>query len=647
MLAKKIALLPLTVGLCMGVSHASAPLIQDGKSEESKIYQRVLTTPGCVLKKNAADKSGESVPVFSRYYVYADDGSALQVGADANGTISGFLDKGCTVQWKMQTALMFTNPANRDRSLIFKDKEGLDEIVNSQEPEAMVAPLLKDASAGRSAKGIISIEPETYVDYKSQFYLLPILDSEETMFDDGNYVRELNIASVTKKDSEKANAQDSANAIKTFKSALVFVIDSSISMQPYIDRTKKSIDAITTQIKENGLEDSVHFGLVSFRSNTKAVKELEYTSKVFVKPGEVRDAAGFALKLKDFNQAKVSSKLFDEDSFAGINDALQHIDWKDYGGRYIVLITDAGGIEGTNELSTTKLDAKELRAEAQHKGVAIYALHLLTDTPNAKKNQPKAKAQYEDLTYYAGINKSLYYPIEAADVNVFGKKIDKLGYEIAEQVKRATLGMDAVGSKADEVAMNNEADEMTQDTLKLGYAMQLAYLGQKLGTKSPDFLTGWIADRDLKAHDKATCTPVVLLTKNELSSLYDVTRSILESADKGQLDSEGMFNDLRAVAVNMGRDPSQLNQNTSTKIKDLGILGEFLEGLPYKSQIQDLDEDSWAALGPDEQNQTIQALESKLNYYKMCNEDSARWIKLNEKEDISNAVYPIPLEELP
>lgn len=53
-------------------------------------------------------------------------------------------------------------------------------------------------------------------------------------------------------------------------------------MQPYIDRTKETISAITKTIKEQKLSDSVHFGLVSFRSNIKATPGLEYTSKIYV-----------------------------------------------------------------------------------------------------------------------------------------------------------------------------------------------------------------------------------------------------------------------------------------------------------------------------------------------------------------------------
>lgn len=85
-------------------------------------------------------------------------------------------------------------------------------------------------------------------------------------------------------------------------------------MQPYIDRTKETISAITKTIKEQKLSDSVHFGLVSFRSNIKATPGLEYTSKIYVKPGEATDEKQFKEKLNTLNQAKVSSKYFDEDS---------------------------------------------------------------------------------------------------------------------------------------------------------------------------------------------------------------------------------------------------------------------------------------------------------------------------------------------
>ena len=192
-----------------------------------------------------------------------------------------------------------------------------------------------------------------------------------------------------------------------------------------------------------------------------------------------------------------------------------------------------------------------------------------------------------------------------------------------------------------------EQDSLDEDTRLLGYAMQLSYLGTVTGTKAPDFIEGWISDRDLVAHNKPVAEPVVLLTKLQLSDLKELTRHILDSANQGILNPEDMFSQLRSLAVSMGRDPASMQDGTSLKISSMGLLGEYLDGLPYKSRLQDLDEETWSSMGPDEQNQTIEDLENKLTYYQKCNDDTDRWVNLIPGADSSEAVYPVKLELLP
>ncbi len=639
MIIKKIMLAAALTLACQ--SLCAAPLLMDGKST---LYQRVLSTPSCVMKSvpNAAD--GEKIPAFSRYYVYERANGSLRVGPDTTGMNLGYIDEKCAVPWKAQTALIFTNSAGRNRALIMESKDELQKLLDAKDNTAATAlydALKKDGTAS----GVISQEPEKYVDFSKQFYLLPILDSEDVMFDDGNYTRALQIASVTEKSqTQDEPKQSDSSTIMSFTAAVVFVIDASISMQPYLDRTKSAIKTIVSRIQKENLQDSVQFGLVAFRSNTKAVAGLEYESKMFVNPGDATTVEEFDEKLKDLKQASVSSALFDEDAYSGINRALSEIDWKQFGGRYIVLVTDAGAIEGSNKLSSTGLDAKELKAEASHKGAAVYALHLLTDI--GKNNHQKAAAQYKELTYNDVLQKPLYYPVNAGDVNDFGAKIDELSSLITSQVKNASQGKVDAGV-ANVVTEKKDSSTLAEDSALLGRAMQLAYLGRQQNQKAPDFFEGWMADRDLMLHQTPNSTPVVLLTKNELSGLKDVTSQILENAKTGLLDSDTMFSQLRSLAASMGRDPSALTDSTSLKIDEMGILGEYLDDLPYKSRIQDLDEDTWNSMGADEQNQTIEDLENKLKYYQVCNDDTDRWISLNDKADKSEAVYPVPLDILP
>lgn len=668
------------------------PLLMEGKTT---LYQRVLTTPSCKLHAKAdASDAGKEIAPLSQYYVYSDTGATVEVGADTTGKIAGFLDKSCTVPWKMQLALHFTNSANRNRALIFEQEAGLDNIIDSDDGAQQYKKLYETASKGGQAEGVISIEPDKYVDPSKNFYLLPILNSVESIYPDGNFVYKHEIASVTAKDSKsstdtaakakggdasakaasaqattKANESAAKNGsnnddpyVVAFKSAIVFVIDSSISMRPYIERTKQAINSIYKSIESNNLNDSVHFGIVSFRADTKSTPGLEYTTKMYLKPGEAVDAKTFNEKVATLDQAKVSSTQFDEDAYAGINMALQDINWNNYGGRYIVLITDAGAIDAGDKQSSTGMDANSLRLEAQHYGAAVYTMHLLTNS--GAKNHKKAKDQYEILSFNQILNKPLYYPVNAGDVKAFGSMVDTLSSSLTAQVKRAVMGQMSAGSSlaasdklkaeadknkdANDIAKkptNDQEKALVNDSDKLGLAMQLAYLGRVTGAKSPDFLQGWMYDRDVENHNTAVCTPVVLVNRNQLSDLYTLVNGVLESGIAGQLSSDDMFSQLKALAAQMGRDPNQLSKSKS--IGEMGIMGELLDDLPYKSMIANLSPEDWYNLGSQEQERIVRALENSLNYIQHCSGDNDRFIKLNVDADTSDEVYPIPLDALP
>ena len=706
------ALTALAMAVAMAVTSGQAaaaqstdrkPLLMEGKTT---LYQRVLSTPACLLHEKAdASDAGRTVPALSQYYVYGEQGNMYEVGSDSIGTVSGFMKKDCAVPWKMQLALMFTNPANRNRALIFEQETALDQIIDNEDGASRYKKLYDQVAKTKTADNVISIEPEEYVDYQQKFYLLPILNSVESMYPDGSLVYKHEIASITAKEaanaasattaetagsstagsagsqgsaagsgtaadagtktaaagadkSPAAGADPAAQAgdptIVSFKSAVVFVIDSSISMRPYIERTKKAVNSIYKSIESAGLNDSVHFGLVSFRADTRKVPGLEYTSKVYLRPGEASTAEEFNKKVASLDQAKVSSSQFDEDAYAGIDMALKEVNWNDYGGRYIVLITDAGAIGGSDRESSTGLDAAALRMEADHYGAAIYTMHLLTSS--GKKTHKKAREQYEDLSFNQVLNKPLYYPVNAGSVESFGSMVDTLSRSLTNQVQLATQGMMAAGSSlsateeqpaepAPEKATQEQNNALQEDSRKLGLAMQLAYLGRVKGTESPEFLKGWMYDRDVDDHNKQVCAPVVLVNRNQLSDLYNLVNGVLQAGIAGQLSSEDMFTQLQALAAQMGRDPSQLSKSSS--IGEMGIMGELLDELPYKSTIASMNVEDWNNMGSQEQEERVRALENSLKYIQHCAGDNDRFIRLNEDADSSEEVYPIPLEALP
>lgn len=650
------------LALCMGSSLALAddkPLIQEGKKT---LFQRVLTTPGCTLSSSAGGAPGAAQPTFSRFYVYeraqAANAEWLKVGPDSFGKTVGWLPAACTTDWKMQLTLAFTNPANRDRLMFFKDRATLEGILDAPDPVSKVAPLRAKLKQGTLAPGVLAQEPEYFVDLHKQFYLLPVLSGEEVMTEEGFRTRLLNVASVSKADDKAQPAgavatpdagAAKAGQLKEFSAAVVFVIDSTISMDPYIERTREAIRKVYKQIENENLGNQVKFGLVAFRSNTKAVPGLEYVSKMYADPNKVTGSEDFLAKVADLKQAKVSSKSFDEDAYAGVMHSIDKVDWSQFGARYVVLITDASALDGDDKLSTTGMSADQVRLEAANPGVAIYTLHL--KTPAGIKDHAKAESQYQNLSTYPGTNTSLYYPVNAGDVQAFGQKVDALASAITSQVKAAYMGEDAIGSalnaKQDVTPKDPAQQKMLDDAALIGHAMQLAYLGEKTNSQAPPVFQAWITDRDLIKQNIPTTDVRVLLTKSQLSDLSDVMKQILDAANEGLISPTEMFDRLRAVAATMGADPNQLKQNGNAKLAQMGVLGEYLEDLPYQSEVLNLDEETWKSWDGLAQEKFIRNLSTKLRHYQRYNADVDRWVALANDSDARDNVYPVPLEMMP
>ncbi|MDE9544326.1 vWA domain-containing protein [Xenorhabdus bovienii] len=643
-----------------GALAAQKPLLQEGKQT---LYQRVLTYPGCELSAKVGEK-GKVQPAFSRFYVYQRQKQGneewLRVGPDSYGNSRGWMKANCSVDWKMQLTLAFTNPSGRNPMLFFRDKTDVEKILNNAKPATQLQPLLSDLKAGKSVPSVLAREPDYMIDQQKNFYLLPVLGSDDIFTDTGYQVRVLNVASVSEAGKTASvlsgkNASTSPdkekNMMKGFSASVVFVIDSTISMGPYIDRTKQAIEKIYQRIEKENLLGQVKFGLVAYRSNVAAVPSLEYDSKMYVDPNTVKDGKDFLAKVRDLKQATVSSSKVNEDAYAGVMTALDKVDWTKFGARYVILVTDAGALEGDDKLSSTQLDSTQVRLEATYRGVALYALHL--KTPSGHKNHASAENQYRDLTLNAFLHKPLYYPINSGDVNSFGTIVDNLANAITSQIKTAWRGEETVGSAlgANESYMGKKAElskePLLHDAALLGHAMRLAYLGDKQGTQAPPVFKSWISDRDL-VHQNIPATEVkVLLTKSELSDLSEVMKKVVNAANEGLISPDDMFASLRSLAATMGNDPKQAKNKQATKLGEMGLLGEYIEGLPYLSEVLSLDEETWKSWDGLEQERFIRRLNTKLNYYQRYNEDVDRWISLAPDSDPRDNVYPVPLENLP
>ena len=75
--------------------------------------------------------------------------------------------------------------------------------------------------------------------------------------------------------------------------------------------------------------------------------------RTFADPTKVSTQAQFAEAVKGVAASEVSTRAFAEDGYAGLAEAIQGIDWTGFGGRYLIMITDASSREGGSPLATT------------------------------------------------------------------------------------------------------------------------------------------------------------------------------------------------------------------------------------------------------------------------------------------------------
>ncbi len=639
--------------------EARHPLLMDGKST---LYQRILTRPGAGLYQapgKADDAAPSQIPAFTAFFVYdrrlLGQQEWLEVGRASLGPPDGWIEARHAIAWKQALTVAFTNPASRERTLFFSDGNYLGDIIGS---EAMVGAI--DGFRETIASGtlpddfpVISIEPPTHVDLSQNFYLLPILDYDDAYFETGFKTRLLKIAAVTLRAGEEdlisrenppPTLPDTTDLLQDYRTGVVFVIDTTSSMGPYIDRTRDAVRRIYRELAHSEWGSNLSFGLVGYRDNLSAAPGLQYLTRAYATLADGADEATFFSKVDKVEPAAVSSKGFNEDPYAGLLTAIKDIDWSGYAGRLIVLISDAGARPANDPLSATGRNAEQVRLLAREKGIAIFALHLLTR--EGRQTHEMAEAQHRALAHWPEAG-DLYFGIAGGSLDEFGEAVDGLTQFLAAQIAAANQGSLTKISSAAGNGANSSQSAFERKTEIVSRAMQLAYLGRKTGAEAPRLFSAWVADRDFVDPAQKTLEVRVLITKNQLSDLQEVLQAIIEAAEGTRITPLQFFDQLRSAAAVLSRRPDSVGKQAVQRLADVGLLGEYLEGLPYQSKIMGITEDDWLRWSFGQQREFLDEIEAKILLYEDYHDDTDLWVALDGDRIKGDAVYPMPLEALP
>ncbi|MCK3865224.1 serine/threonine-protein kinase [Pseudomonas sp. B329] len=620
------------------VDGGQRPLLMAGKKT---LFQRVLSKPGAQLSADAGSAPGKALPAFSVLYVYQRkevDGSPwVRVGAATDGRSDGWLPAAQVSDWKQSLVLKFTERSGRAPVMFLRQSGEVEKLL--ADPAAAKSVLTKAQSNPEDNQQVLALEPAASAVPQNQFYLLPIFDSKESFDENGQPVQLLNVASIDPGRSAAATPATptlSANA-DAFRTAVVLVVDTTVSMQPYIDQIRDVVHELQTRIAERGELDSVSFGLVGFRSSIKKTPGLEYVAKTLISLDQGRDPQRFLDMARQVKASTVSSHSFNEDAFAGVMQAVDGMDWSGYGGRIILLVTDAGALRKNDPFAATQMNEAEVRQAALGKQIKIYALHLRTDV--GKKTHAGAESQYRILTADANPQiGDLYTPVPGGDVRKLGERVDEIGTVFADLVHQVR------NNTPQPVPLLGSAPSLADKSTAVGYAMHMDFLGRKTASQAPQLVSAWTADRDLTNPALPAFQVCVMLTKLQLNDLQQSLKLIVDAARKTQSSPKDFFQEIASASAYMSRDPQALRKGGN--LADGGLLGEYLEGLPYRSKSLNMTQDLWLSLSVAEQEDFIDELDSKIRLYETFHNDVANWVRFGDAEP-GDALYRVPLSTLP
>jgi hypothetical protein len=648
LIALVIALTPLPGGAAGPADSGDRPLLIAGKHS---LYQRVLSLPDARIAREPGGQLRTAVVPFTAFYVYArrEQGGRewLEVGTDRFGSRAGWLPGADSIEWNHGLTAAFRDPTGHDRVLLFKDSDSLRQLTGQPDLEAyerLYGEALREQLSADSP--VIAIQPPGHIDIQEDFYLVPIHRYED-VFLGSEKARLLQVSSVPLAGVPASGSKAGASK-RAYTAGLVFVIDSTLSMQPYIERTREAVATIFATLDKADLLGQVNFGLVAYRDNVAAAPGLDYLVRTYVDLDEGNDADGFLSRLKTLRDASVSSRDFTEDAYAGVKQAIEAVNWAGHDARYIVLVTDAGARDAGDPLSSTGLDAERLRQMAQQKGVAIFVLHLLTEATMPDKAADAE--QYRRLSEFPGVG-SLYYGVPTGDVQEFGAVLDALAGQITGQVRMTAANKELPAEVP--AGDNVQLAELQARVAKLGYALRMRYLQKTEGGEVPGVFDAWLLDRDFRDPARTTLDVRVLLTRDQLSDLSDVLTQVLEAAEDGLLSPQNFLSELQSLAATATRDPELLGATTTTtagagnSLADLGFMREYIEDLPYTGEVMGLSLDDWQSWSTRQQIAFLNRLEEKVGYYRALHDHTDLWVSLDGGPVSGDSVYPIELEQLP
>lgn len=624
----------------------AAPRQPEALPDAPGLFRRVIVRPGSRLSQQPASAAASApIPGFSVFYVYGQRAEGqntwLEVGPALDGRAVGWVQEVRTIAWRQNMVLAFTNPRDRDPAMFFRDGDTPHALWMDSAGRATRTGELRAAAVAGRAGPVIALEPSAHVNILEQFYLLPILAHRTLDNERGERALRLEVISAPATGPAPPAPDDSA--FERFRGGLVFVIDTTISMAPYIDRTRQVMREVVERIRGTEVGDRFRFGMVAYRDHMGGNAALEYVTRLVSAPNLDEPADAVLPRIGTVTEARASNDGFDEDAIAGLKMAIEEIDWSRFGGRYVVLITDAGTRDANDQRSATGLGVDEIRSMAQHpaNNLVVATIHLRT--PEGRNNHLRAERQYRAISRLPNDAGSLYFPIATGNVDQFQQVVEALTSGVLDNVSRI-IGRPVGQPPATETA---EQRRIREQMASVGQAVRLSYIGDAQRQTVPDVVRSFVLDQDLANPTPARrpLEPRVLLTAGQLSDISATMRVIVDQLNADRLSPRGFFDRLRGAMGATFADPRRVPASQTAEFGSL--FGSFLDGLPYRTQFMETTLEEFGDWGAVRQRQLALRLERLIRLYAEYNRERRYWHQIEGNPTPAEAVFPLPLDDLP
>jgi serine/threonine-protein kinase PpkA len=419
---------------------------------------------------------------------------------------------------------------------------------------------------------------------------------------------------------------------RDFVLQVCFVLDTTASMQPFIDAAKKVIAAVADDLaRDPSLRGRVEFALVCYRdqlATEEANRRMEYVAKVVCDFKAGADHAEFQRRLAPVREADVGSEDTPEDVLAGLKKAVQEAGWKRTAYKHLVLIGDASAqVDANSHKNVERLTIPGLLALAQPTGPDVWAkiqLHGLRILGADPDDHRRCKEHFEQLTAgreFAGLHFEYAGPQDAP------KFVEQVTARLRQM---AGYAQKVAGGKAQELVQEaKQAAPGSEQRRLLGPILEMLQATDERagGGTSPTFAEGYAAvldregNRALEAH--------VLVTHGRLAlfaSALDFAVNALEGAgDPGNRDVQKVVGSLQILAtqVNLGE--------SVTPDLPLAKLLSMVLGFPVRNPIFAKTPAQLAAMSGADYQKWVQQIRASETVVKSHLENGSIWFHLGPK----------------